>query len=273
MIYAKKLLVFSLKIYKNLIYRREVISFKKTSMENKRKICQFCNNSYVNLWAHQKTAKFCLKIQGETSGKELLIQKEMYEKQIEELTTMYEKRLEALQRLLPKSTSDDTAPVVPLTNKLLENYSINFTIRNLLDGADGHLKYCKYVFSQNKYVELNRSKRNVVFFTDPNNKKVDCQELAHYIVSSLKNQSIKLARDQLPKLFTKRDEIMRSSTSDSLKDVVDNLEEINTDISILTQIQENYEENFDTDYYKLLSFKIIKELRSPSERKFDLHRL
>lgn len=219
-------------------------------MESNRKICQFCHNSYTNLRTHQQNAKFCLKIQGKTSTTPKYKEKLRDQKNAKRTDDTLDKTI---------SSIDD---LTPLTNEFLKTLSSRFTIQNLLDGADGHINYCfNHVFSQDRYLELSSSKRKVIFVTNDGTKSMDSKLLSSNIVSSLKNQSIKLAREHLPKLFTKRDEIMRSSTNNSLEDVVDELEEINIDISILIQIQECYEENFDDEYHKLLSSKIIKELK------------
>jgi hypothetical protein len=320
-------------------------------MESKRKTCQFCNNSYVDLRSHQKKAKFCLKIQraetnvstpgkdvraetsvrGETSvstpgkdvrgeasvtaetnvstpgkdvrgeasvstpgkdvrgetnvstpGKDVRGEAsvstpgnqkiEEYEKRIEEYEKRideyekrideYEKRIEEYEKKLGRrKTPEKTPKLVPLTEERLEKYASHFTIQDLLEGADGHLNYCfKHVFPQDPYLELTSTKKKVIFLTRSGNNSMDGPALARDIVSSLKDKSITLASKRLPKLLTKRDEIMRSSLNDSLEDVVTELEEINADISRLTQIRECYEDNFDDDYYRLLSSKIVKEL-------------
>lgn len=59
--------------------------------------CEFCKNNFKSVSSlnkHQKTAKYCLKIQHKINNIEL---KKSYEKKIEEITSSYEKRIALLE--------------------------------------------------------------------------------------------------------------------------------------------------------------------------------
>ena len=82
------------------------------------------------------------------------------------------------------------------------------------------------------------------------------------VVNSLKEKSIALAAKALPKLFTRRDETMKNCF---LLGPLDDLEDINSDISNLSNVRDSYEDIFDSEYIKMLAVKFLKLMKKREE--------
>ena len=242
--------------------------------DKKKSQCQFCKNWYISLRTHQTKTKFCLKLQQQEKDDELENQKKMYEKQLQDLKSEYEEKIRKMREncmceksITPAHTLDEKmSPVL----EQLELTAHNFTISNLTAGVDGHCEHCfEHVFDkEGKFLRLSKSKKKIIFLNDAKKECSDGKLLAQMVVNSLKEKSIALAAKALPKLFTRRDETMKNCF---LLGPLDDLEDINSDISNLSNVRDSYEDIFDSEYIKMLAVKFLKLMKKrEEEEEFDL---